>query len=238
MDCGIHAREWVSPAFCLYVLDRLLDRGSQSLLNRFDFYVMPVANPDGYVYTWAGNRMWRKNRRPSSMLLFRSNERQFWFPGVSQGGNNFGPLAGFPGNNVPGFPGAANSNSKCWGTDPNRNFDIGHGTVGSSNNPCQDTYHGERPFSEAESKAVRDGLQTVVSQHGGSKHVTYVSVHAYSQLWMFPNGHLKSLSKYHTDLKRVANVAANSLRYSNFVDKSSRGTSALKSFDNPPISND
>lgn len=99
MDCGIHAREWVSPAFCLYALDRLVRQGSSGLLNQFDFYIIPVANPDGYVYTWSGNRMWRKNRRPSSLLLFKSNDlqRQFWQPGGG-GGSGFFPFpTGYPG---------------------------------------------------------------------------------------------------------------------------------------------
>ena len=28
IDCGIHAREWVSPAFCLYLIDQLLNESS------------------------------------------------------------------------------------------------------------------------------------------------------------------------------------------------------------------
>ena len=52
MDCGIHAREWVSPAFCIYTLDRLVEQGSSGLLRHFDVYLIPVANPDGYAYTW------------------------------------------------------------------------------------------------------------------------------------------------------------------------------------------
>ena len=99
-----------------------------------------------------------------------------------------------------------------FSTDPNRNFDIAHGTVGSSNNPCQDTFHGDRAFSEAESQAIRTALTQISKQHGGSENVVYVSVHAYSQLWMYPNGHIKSVSKHDKDLKRVANIAASALR--------------------------
>ena len=56
IDCGIHAREWVSPAFCLYVIDKLLDTSESAMTEKFDFYIMPNANPDGYVYTWGKNR--------------------------------------------------------------------------------------------------------------------------------------------------------------------------------------
>ena len=28
IDCGIHAREWLSPAFCLYLIDQLLNDSS------------------------------------------------------------------------------------------------------------------------------------------------------------------------------------------------------------------
>ena len=52
----------------------------------------------------------------------------------------------------------------CW-QDPNRNFDILHGRVGSSNDPCQDTFHGETPFSEQESKAVRDVTNELVGRY-------------------------------------------------------------------------
>lgn len=208
MDCGIHAREWISPAFCLYAIDRLVEQEKDKLLQQYDFYIIPVANPDGYQYTWNGNRMWRKNRRPSVKLLLRNSARQFWpnqpFPGI--GGSNNG-LGNF------GYPGGSSSKSKCWGTDPNRNFDINHGTVGSSNNPCQDTYHGDRPFSEAESEAIKTVTEQIVASHGGPERVVYVSVHAYSQLWMFPNGHIRSKSPHHYALERVAEKAVGDLRW-------------------------
>uniref|UniRef100_A0A8C5SQ61 Carboxypeptidase B2 n=1 Tax=Laticauda laticaudata TaxID=8630 RepID=A0A8C5SQ61_LATLA len=67
IDCGIHAREWVSPACCLWFtghVTQFLDRDvtMTRLLQRLDFYVMPIMNVDGYEYTWTTNRMWRKTR--------------------------------------------------------------------------------------------------------------------------------------------------------------------------------
>ena len=46
-DCGIHAREWISPAFCMWTIDRLIT--NSSLLESYDFLIVPVLNPDGYA---------------------------------------------------------------------------------------------------------------------------------------------------------------------------------------------
>ena len=90
-------------SFSLFATFRLVEQGASGLLKNFDFYIIPVANPDGYVYTWNGNRMWRKNRRPSSLLLFRSDSRQFWptqgnFPGFPGFGGTPEAGKGIPGN--------------------------------------------------------------------------------------------------------------------------------------------
>ncbi|XP_059183962.1 carboxypeptidase B2 [Centropristis striata] len=70
IDCGIHAREWVSPAFCLWFVQHSLsfyksNQDITQILDNMDVYIMPVMNPDGYHYTWTTNRMWRKNRSAS-----------------------------------------------------------------------------------------------------------------------------------------------------------------------------
>jgi len=52
---AIHSREWITGAVCTYLINELLnneqDTEIQSWLNNFDFYILPVANPDGYEYT-------------------------------------------------------------------------------------------------------------------------------------------------------------------------------------------
>ncbi|XP_035005639.1 carboxypeptidase B2 [Hippoglossus stenolepis] len=70
IDCGIHAREWIAPAFCLWFVHYSLsyyniNQDITSILDNMDVYVLPVMNPDGYKYTWTTNRMWRKNRSVS-----------------------------------------------------------------------------------------------------------------------------------------------------------------------------
>ncbi|XP_028360826.1 carboxypeptidase B [Phyllostomus discolor] len=67
MDCGFHAREWISPAFCQwFVREAVRTYGREihmtEFLEKLDFYVLPVFNIDGYIYTWTKNRMWRKTR--------------------------------------------------------------------------------------------------------------------------------------------------------------------------------
>jgi murein tripeptide amidase MpaA len=53
MDAGIHAREWMAPPVALYVAHQLTTaENRETLLELADWYILPVANPDGYVYSW------------------------------------------------------------------------------------------------------------------------------------------------------------------------------------------
>lgn len=69
IDCGIHAREWVSPATCVYIIDTMIkeyrakDPETVAIFNKYQIHILPVANPDGYEYSHTTKRLWRKNRR-------------------------------------------------------------------------------------------------------------------------------------------------------------------------------
>ncbi|XP_028414408.1 carboxypeptidase B-like [Dendronephthya gigantea] len=73
IECGTHAREWLSPATCMWLIKTILkDRRSEDnhskrkekMCNRIDWVIVPVINVDGYAYSWTKTgRFWRKNRR-------------------------------------------------------------------------------------------------------------------------------------------------------------------------------
>ncbi len=63
-----HAREWITPTAPLYLATYLLenygtDATVTDLVDNIEFFLIPVFNVDGYIYTWTMERMWRKNRR-------------------------------------------------------------------------------------------------------------------------------------------------------------------------------
>jgi len=69
-----HAREWIATATSLYLTHALVANSSSkpqpasvsvslnTLLDKYNFYIIPAPNPDGYDYTWESDRFWYKNR--------------------------------------------------------------------------------------------------------------------------------------------------------------------------------
>ncbi|CAH1779378.1 unnamed protein product, partial [Owenia fusiformis] len=161
LDCGIHAREWITVSTCIYFIQTLLeqynsDTNVRAMVDNYDFHILPVANPDGYEYSHTDDRMWRKTRSPTDDFL-------------------------------------------CTGTDANRNFDAFWGEAGVSFDPCAATYPGTGPFSEVETRNIRDWAS------GVSNKILYMNIHSYTQLWLVPWGYHPT-TPYPDDYDELARV--------------------------------
>ena len=174
LDCGIHAREWISPPVCLYAIHTLIQDSNSvqprgDLLDAFDFFILPVANPDGYVYSWTHDRLWRKNR---------AGDKSF-------------------------------ANDNCTGVDPNRNFGVDF--TSAAKEQCTETYRGTFAFSKAESSAIKKGVELIKSTYGEDRLAAFVSIHAFTQMWMSPMGYTQSRPKDYEDHMMVMKTATDAL---------------------------
>jgi hypothetical protein len=75
IDGGMHAREWLSIGVANFLLIQFLvlkekNIKAQEILRHFDIYILPIMNPDGYEYSRNENRLWRKNRSPTTHSEF------------------------------------------------------------------------------------------------------------------------------------------------------------------------
>uniref|UniRef100_A0A3P9JUT0 Carboxypeptidase A1 n=1 Tax=Oryzias latipes TaxID=8090 RepID=A0A3P9JUT0_ORYLA len=212
IDTGIHAREWITQASGIWFAKKIVtDYGRDpiltDILNGMDILLEIVTNPDGYEYTHTTNRLWRKSRKPNP----RSNcigvdLNRNWDSGF--GGKVFSLLP----KNITSLSGIfvsltkVNIQTKTVDvTACNRNeFVFGVGP-GASSNPCSETYHGPRAHSESEVKSIVDFVKT----HGNIK--AFISIHAYSQLLLYPYGHTRNPAKDQTELDSLAQRAVKDL---------------------------
>uniref|UniRef100_A0A7E4VCU7 ShKT domain-containing protein n=1 Tax=Panagrellus redivivus TaxID=6233 RepID=A0A7E4VCU7_PANRE len=184
IDGGIHAREWAASHTALFFIHQLTSKYGRD------------ANITSYVddITWIivpclnpdGYEFTRSSTNPN-IRLWRKNRsptaclRDQW-----------------------------GRNRCCKGVDLNRNFDFHFKESGSSDDPCSEIYQGTGPFSEPESKAVRDAI---LSSRYRNRVDGFITLHTYSQLWIHPYGHKRD--SYPGDVQELLNVgkkATNALR--------------------------
>lgn len=60
-------REWISVMTAVYFIHEIVEHyyEFEAILDAVEFVIIPVANPDGYVYTQT-NRQWNKNRQATA----------------------------------------------------------------------------------------------------------------------------------------------------------------------------
>ncbi|KAL8715441.1 MAG: hypothetical protein Q9220_000775 [cf. Caloplaca sp. 1 TL-2023] len=96
----VHAREWITTMVTEYFAYSFLsgfasNAAIQTLLNKYDFYIFPVVNPDGFVYTQTNDRLWRKNRQSTSgsSCLGHDINRNWNYQWSTPGGSSTDPCA-------------------------------------------------------------------------------------------------------------------------------------------------
>ncbi|CAG9865250.1 unnamed protein product [Phyllotreta striolata] len=102
----------------------------------------------------------------------------------------------------------------CYGIDLNRNFGYKWGYDGVSHNSCHDTFCGKGPFSEPETRVMRDFIKGNLSQtldRLPKKLAAYVSFHSYGQYILYPWGYMKVVPPDYLDLKLAADQAVEAI---------------------------
>ncbi|XP_046803099.1 uncharacterized protein LOC111675157 [Lucilia cuprina] len=191
IEAGTHGMEWIGPATATWIINELLRimkkniTDDQSFIRNTTWYIMPVLNPDGYVYSHEYDRFWKKSRsrhisRPSGIL----NSAMTWLQKKRT------------------------KEKVCFGVDLDRNWHYQWGKRGSSKTPCNEFYAGPTPFSEPETKALSEFLMDYRTQIK-----LFVSMQAYGQIISYPyKANTTYDSERLDDLLDVAMVGTDGLR--------------------------
>ncbi|KHN79052.1 Carboxypeptidase A2 [Toxocara canis] len=186
LDGGNHAREW--PAFhtALYFVDQLvtnygIDERITNYVNKLNIYVFPILNPDGFEFSLTSDEALIRHWRKN-----RAPENC-----TGRLGNRGGIC--------------------CVGVDLNRNYDFAFvQNVAPYDNPCSDEFQGPRPFSEPETRAVRDFL---FSSEVYGKLDALVSMHTHGQFFFLPYNHKRQTYPQDIDdLRSLAEKAVAAIR--------------------------
>lgn len=205
-ECGIHAREWLSPSVCLQFIDKLLHNVEYTpWLKQFEFYFVPVFNPDGYRYSWTTDRMWRKNRRHITRDCFGVDLNRNFGVGFKRTVEH----RSLKRQHRIKKRTVANSttiNDLHSSPDIHNQFSHNHEVVHDTSVACNRLNPGLTPFSEHETHAFHALLKSLQPRP-----TVYFSMHAYSQVWIYPYGYTDKPSAHATELDRMTRLAVEAL---------------------------
>ncbi|KAI0746824.1 hypothetical protein C8Q80DRAFT_1104791 [Daedaleopsis nitida] len=184
-----HAREWIATSTALYLAHSLVAEQSESFslstwLEYFDFYIVPVPNPDGYVYTWEHDRLWYKNRQ------------------------NVGPAercTGIDMNRNWGYKWKAKSHLPSFANVTEH--EVHTAGRGVDADPCSTWYPGHRPFEAPEVNNIANYITTLPSLKA------FVDLRSYGQMLSIPySWSCKKIPKDAEDQLEAAHGAVHALR--------------------------
>ncbi|RBR25767.1 uncharacterized protein FIESC28_01449 [Fusarium coffeatum] len=81
---NVHAREWISSMTVEYLAWKLVqgygnkEKLVRSIIDTHDFYIIPIVNPDGFVYSIKSDRLWRKNRSKDDKKCIGTDMNRNW----------------------------------------------------------------------------------------------------------------------------------------------------------------
>jgi carboxypeptidase T len=164
-----HAREWMSMEVPMKVANDLIgnyesDPITKGRVDKGEFWIVPMVNPDGYEYSRTTDNWWRKNRRP---VEFDAMGKPTKAIGVDLNRNY-----------DDGKPEHATLYRPVGDTPGSTYDDYGK----TSDNPNDDTYRGPSGASEPETKALlalelgRGNIKGILDHHG------------YGEMMLFPWG--------------------------------------------------
>ncbi|WP_380164419.1 M14 family metallopeptidase [Jannaschia sp. R86511] len=163
-----HAREWPAGEHTMeWAYELLQGYGSDDeiteLVETTRTIIVPVVNPDGFTIS-------REAATTDTFGTFSYDNKR----------KNCAISANTPANFTTGTC-SANNAGRLRGTDLNRNYGGFWGGPGASASWSSDTYRGDGPFSEPETRNVKNLV--------GSRSVTtLVTNHTFSNLWLRPPG--------------------------------------------------
>lgn len=96
----------------------------------------------------------------------------------------------------------------CRGVDLNRNYPDHWNSTGSSSDPCRYDYAGPAAGSEIETQRLMQFIEENVAKE---QIKTYIALHSYSQMIMFPYGYTKEHVHNYEDLQDLGHTASNAI---------------------------
>jgi hypothetical protein len=204
---SLHGREITTPEIAMRMLDYLtqgynVDADATWIVNEFDTWIVPVANPEGRWLAELGTLPPYNGYPFSQRKNAHSDGCTRWMPQPwSQ-----------------------------YGVDLNRNHSFKWATVGSSSSPCDMTYHGASAASEPEIFHLQTLITNLFSDFRGSSITSVapattegvlISLHSYGNLVLWPWGHTTTAAPNASELRMTGD------RFAEYNGYTSQASSVL-----------